>query len=120
MLAAHQRLRRRDEFAAALRSGRRVGRGSVVVHLSLPPTPVGDLPARAGFVVPRAVGGAVVRNLVRRRLRHLVRDRLGALPPGAVLVVRAQSEAGGTPYPRLVEDLDAALAAAQAPREVRR
>lgn len=72
--------------------------------------------ARAGFVVPRAVGPAVIRNRVRRRLRHLVRDRLVELPPGAVLVVRALPGSGGVPYTRLGQDLDAALAAARRPR----
>ncbi|MFY1688929.1 ribonuclease P protein component [Plantactinospora sp. WMMB782] len=140
MLAAAQRLRRSSDFAAAIRGGRRAGRGSVVVHLDQAGTPAspttasartssasqpvrstgaGDqpAPARAGFVVSRAVGGAVVRNSVRRRLRHLVRDRLPALPPGSTLVVRALPAAAESSYTRLGADLDAALAAALAPRK---
>ena len=31
-------------------------------------------PARVGFVVSKAVGNAVIRNRVKRRLRHLMRD----------------------------------------------
>jgi ribonuclease P protein component len=109
VLPAAQRLRRRGEFTAAVRTGRRVGRGSLVIHLARE----ADNPlARAGFVVPRAVGGAVVRNAVRRRLRHLVRERLGKLSPGTVLVVRALPGAAGASYARLGADLDAALAAA--------
>ena len=61
--------------------------------------------AQVGFVVSRAVGGAVVRNRVRRRLRHLVRDRLVDLPGGAVLVVRALPAAAGAPYDELRADL---------------
>jgi ribonuclease P protein component len=30
-------------------------------------------PARAGFTIPRAVGNAVVRNRIRRRMREAVR-----------------------------------------------
>ncbi|MEU1752143.1 ribonuclease P protein component [Micromonospora matsumotoense] len=138
MLTAAQRLRRSTDFAAAVRGGRRVGRGAVVVHLTVPATstsgattPLGTTspePARstdpelsfgssrAGFVVSKAVGPAVVRNKVRRRLRHLVRDRLAALPGGSTLVVRALPPAAGTPYARLGSDLDAAIAAAQTPR----
>jgi ribonuclease P protein component len=127
VLAAAQRLRRSTDFAAAIRAGRRAGRGAVVVHLALP-TPTSPKPApeiavensstatRAGFVVSKAVGSAVVRNLVRRRLRDLVRDRLTVLPPGSTLVVRALPAAAGAPYPRLGADLDAAIAAARAPR----
>ncbi|MEU4378639.1 ribonuclease P protein component [Micromonospora echinofusca] len=133
MLAAAQRLRRSTDFAAAVRGGRRAGRGAVVVHLSQPTTPepatatspepawsIGteqpSAPARAGFVVSKAVGNAVVRNRVRRRLRHLVRERLAALPAGSTLVVRALPAAADTSYPRLGADLDAAIAAAKAPR----
>ncbi|WP_422754005.1 ribonuclease P protein component [Micromonospora sp. WMMD708] len=137
MLTAAQRLRRSTDFAAAVRGGRRVGRGAVVVHLTLPATatpaatPLGTTPpeparttdpelisesSRAGFVVSKAVGPAVVRNKVRRRLRHLVRERLATLPAGSTLVVRALPTAAGTPYPRLAGDLDAAIAAARQPR----
>lgn len=132
MLAAAQRLRRGAEFAAAIRHGRRAGRGVVVVHLDLgdsvtSPTPGtrqeawkparaagaehSSSPARAGFVVSKAVGGAVVRNRVRRRLRHLIRERLAALPAGATLVVRALPGAADASYARLGADLDAAIAA---------
>ncbi|MFG3554098.1 ribonuclease P protein component [Micromonospora sp. NPDC047557] len=136
MLAAAQRLRRSTDFAAAVRGGRRVGRGAVVVHLTMPsatgtstttsPEPARDTvaeqpsaPARAGFVVSKAVGNAVVRNKVRRRLRALVRERLGALPAGSTLVVRALPAAAEASYPRLAADLDSAIAVARTPRERR-
>jgi len=73
-------------------------------------------PARAGFVVSRAVGNAVTRNRVRRRLRHLVRERLNQLPAGSTLVVRALPGAADLPYARLGTHLDAALSATRAPR----
>lgn len=120
-MAAAQRLRRREEFAATIRAGRRAGRGVVVVHVEAPnatdaaPAPTGgaDLPVRAGFVVPRTVGKAVDRNKVRRRLRHLIKDRLPGLPPGTSVVVRALPGAAVRGYPELADDLDAALAAAR-------
>ncbi|MBQ1036045.1 ribonuclease P protein component [Micromonospora zamorensis] len=136
MLAAAQRLRRSTDFAAAVRGGRRAGRGAVVVHLTMPvsadpstPTssqPVRDnsaeqssAPSRAGFVVSKAVGNAVTRNKVQRRLRELVRERLAALPEGSTLVVRALPAAAEASYPRLATDLDAALAVARSSRERR-
>ncbi|GAA1849982.1 ribonuclease P protein component [Asanoa iriomotensis] len=133
MLAPAQRLRRRDEFTTALRGGRRAGRGAVVVHLTLPSPFPHDLdqpasatgaanatpPARAGFVVSKAVGGAVVRNQVKRRLRHLTRERLAALPEGATLVVRALPAAADSSYQRLGLDLDKAISAARSPRKGR-
>lgn len=69
-------------------------------------------PARVGFVVSKAVGKAVTRNLVKRRLRHLAAERVAQLPAGALLVVRAQPQAASTPYAQLGRDLDAALTAA--------
>jgi ribonuclease P protein component len=81
-----------------------------VVHLYLPPAPdPADLRPRAGFVVSRAVGGSVVRHRVARRLRHLVRDRVGSLPPGARLVVRALPPSADAPSALLADDLDAGL-----------
>jgi len=145
MLAAAHRLRRSNDFAAAIRGGQRAGRGTIVVHLGLagtpadpsptgtPSSPTGttaarepapvagaeqeSAPVRAGFVVSKAVGGAVVRNAVRRRLRHLVRERLSMVPAGATLVVRALPGAADASYSRLGADLDGALAAALTPRK---
>lgn len=111
MLSAAQRLRRRGDFATAVRIGRRASRGALVVHIAFPEP--GTDTSRAGFVVPRSVGGAVVRNKVKRRLRHLVRDRIGALPPGTDLVVRALPSAADRSYQGLAADLDGALAAAR-------
>jgi ribonuclease P protein component len=50
-------------------------------------------PARIGFVVSKAVGSAVIRNKVRRRLRHLACGYLGSLPGGSLLIVRAAPRA---------------------------
>jgi ribonuclease P protein component len=52
---------------------------------------------RVGFVVSRSVGNAVTRNRVKRRLRHLVADRLAATPAGVDLVVRALPGAATAP-----------------------
>ncbi len=112
MLPAGSRLTRRDEFASAVRRGRRVGRPRLVVHLHVPITHDQAEPApRAGFVVSRAVGGSVVRHRVTRRLRHLVRDRLPGLPRGARLVVRALPPSAQASSAVLADDLDSALRA---------
>ncbi|WP_078627510.1 ribonuclease P protein component [Streptomyces synnematoformans] len=113
MLPAEHRLRRREDFARAVRRGRRAGRPLLVVHLNSGGDPhaagEGASPPRAGFVVSRAVGPAVARNLVKRRLRHLLRDRLDQLPAGSLVVVRALPGAAEAGYDRLRDDLDAAL-----------
>ncbi|MFG2718649.1 ribonuclease P protein component [Streptomyces sp. NPDC048416] len=115
MLPTENRLRRREDFATAVRRGRRAGRPLLVVHLrsgTTDPHAPGESapPTRAGFVVSKAVGVAVVRNLVKRRLRHLMRERLSQLPAGSLVVVRALPGAGDADHAQLARDLDAALA----------
>lgn len=110
VLAAEQRLRQAAEFSTVIRSGGRAGRGGLVIHV-YPARASGG--ARAGFVVPKAVGPAVTRNKVRRRLRHLLRSRLATLPAGTDVVVRVMPSAASASYESLGTDLDAALTAAQ-------
>ncbi|MGH9021796.1 MAG: ribonuclease P protein component, partial [Acidimicrobiia bacterium] len=47
--------------------------------------PGGEGPSRVAYAVARRVGGATERNLVRRRLRHAVRDSSDRFAPGAYL-----------------------------------
>lgn len=110
MLPRAARLTRRQDFTLTVRRGRRATRGALAVHLLAPVGPADAVgPARAGFVVGRAVGGSVDRHRMVRRLRHLVRDRLGRLPDGALLVVRALPAAREADSATLGQDLDAAL-----------
>ena len=81
-----------------------------MLHLSLArPDAASSVSPRAGFVVSRAVGPAVVRNRVKRRLRPLVRARMHRLPAAAELVVRAQPAAATASSARLATDLDRCL-----------
>ena len=114
MLARSARLRRSGDFTEVVRRGRRAARPTLTVHL-LPGDDGPTLPVRAGLVVSKAVGGSVVRSTVSRRLRHLLRDRLAALPDGVRLVVRAAPAAATAPSAVLGSDLDAALARAGRP-----
>jgi ribonuclease P protein component len=124
VLPAQARLRRRPEFTAVVRSGRRAGRPTMVLHyLPERPGPAGAGPAsasvaagqaptssaRAGFVVGRAVGNSVVRHRVTRRLRAAVRAELHRLPSTADLVVRARPEAGQATFSLLHRDLVAGI-----------
>ncbi len=114
MLPAAARLRRSTDFTATLRGARTArGDGMVVLHAALTDPTDGDprvASPRVGFVVPRAVGPAVARNRVRRRLRHLLRDRLDRLPAGSRLVVRVLPAAASASSAQLAGALDRALA----------
>lgn len=104
MLPSESRMRHRADFTLAVRRGDRAGRLNLTGHL-LTRRQCGE-PARVGFVVSRAVGTAVVRNRVRRRLRVLVRGYLGALPAGSLLVVRANPPAAAAHQADLAADLE--------------
>jgi ribonuclease P protein component len=62
--------------------------------------------ARVAYAVSRAVGGAVDRNRVRRRLRAIVRG--AELAPGAYLVAVAPA-AALLPFDELAVHVDKAL-----------
>ena len=117
MLARSNRLTSGRTFVATIRRGRRAGRSTVVVHLAVPADPAsapvtcgtGPEGPRVGLVVGKAVGNAVTRNQVKRRLRHVARGRVDALPGGSVLVVRALPPAAVASSAELGRDFDAAL-----------
>jgi ribonuclease P protein component len=108
VLPPHNRLRRRRDHQMTTRRGVRSGGGLVVVHL-LPGAAGETRPTRVGFVVSRSVGAAVTRNTVRRRLRHLMTQRLERVPAGSLVIVRAQSAAATASSAVLGSDLDVAL-----------
>lgn len=108
MLPAVHRLRARAEFTEVVRCGRRSSRRLLTVYLL--DSSSATCPVRAGLVVSKAVGGSVVRHRVARQLRHVLRDRLDALPVGSLLVVRAAPAAASATARALAADLDAALA----------
>ena len=130
MLPQQSRMRRPEDFRRALRTGRRAGGSVLGGHLLLGSGPSADgtaspslgsvgsdgvgsdgavrpgHPAKVGFIVSRAVGSAVVRNRVKRRLRELMRGRLASLPGDCLLVLRAYPAAAGARQADLAADLD--------------
>jgi ribonuclease P protein component len=111
VLSAVHRLADSDGFRRAVRSGRRSGSSTLVVHLWVDPD-AEPAPVQVGFTVSKAVGNAATRNRVKRRLRHLTREHLPALeelPGRAALVVRALPAAAEASYATLGADLDRTL-----------
>ena len=60
-------------------------------------------------MVSKTVGNAVVRNRVKRRLRHQVAAHLTALPLGSTVVLRALPAAAASTSAELAEELRAGL-----------
>ncbi|HEX4903303.1 MAG TPA: ribonuclease P protein component [Acidimicrobiales bacterium] len=81
-------VRRRDDFAALSRSRARGRSGPLRVTRARPSPDRRVEQPHVAYAVPRAVGTAVVRNRIRRRLRAMIAD-LGpdeGLTPGLYLV----------------------------------
>lgn len=109
MLPDVHRMRTSGDFTVTVRSGVRAARPCVVVHAR-----PSKLPTQVGFVVSKAVGNSVVRNRVKRRLRHCVReivvphDKGGVALPGVQAVVRALPRAAQASFADLSVEVEAA------------
>ncbi|EAR26161.1 hypothetical protein A20C1_09779 [marine actinobacterium PHSC20C1] len=62
-------------------------------------------PARFGFIVSKAVGNAVVRNKVRRRLRAAAAQLLPRVPGGSDIVVRALADSAQAEWTTLQAEI---------------
>jgi ribonuclease P protein component len=82
------RLSRSRDFDAVYRQGRSVSSRFLVLYWFPQEEPAAP---RFGFSVPKAVGGAVERNRIKRQLRDVWRERLERVPEGHdyVLIVRS-------------------------------
>lgn len=79
----------------------------IVVHAA-PHTDQTDAAAtaRVGFVVSKAVGNAVQRNLVKRRLRAIASHSLDVIPAGTDVVVRALPDSSRADFAQLEQAWD--------------
>ena len=57
---------------------------------------------KVGFTCPRGLGGAVVRNRIKRRVREAVRARLERVGAGWEIVINPRIRAMTAPFPQLV------------------
>ncbi|MDJ0393561.1 ribonuclease P protein component [Rhodococcus sp. G-MC3] len=92
MLPEPHRLHRSADFSRTVRRGRRMGRQDLVVHAFTRDDlscvfSIGE--SRFGLIVSKAVGPAVTRHRVARRLRHICSELLPDVPETADIVIRA-------------------------------
>jgi len=76
----------------------------------------GEGRSRLGLAVSGRVGGAVVRNTIKRRLREAFRRNQGAILPGWDVVLVARPKAAAATFQALQENIFAGLARAGALR----
>jgi len=93
VLPEPSRLRRHADFSVAVRRGRRMGRRDLVVHAfdreQVEALVVTNHGPRFGLIVSKAVGPAVIRHRVARRLRHICAGLVERVPENTDLVLRA-------------------------------
>jgi ribonuclease P protein component len=102
-------LRRRAEIAYVRRRGRVASFGTLTAYVAATDAPR----TRFGVTVSSQVGGAVVRNLVRRRIKGALDAFPAPSRPVRILFV-AKPAAAAAPYQRLAADVGRALGATPA------
>lgn len=99
MLAAQHRLRLPAEFSQVFRRGLRSASELMVVH-AVPADPA-NTPTQVGFVVSKAIGNAVVRNRVKRRMRALVANHFNRFVGLDQVVVRVLPRSANASFSEL-------------------
>jgi ribonuclease P protein component len=95
------RLVRRGEFDAVYRTGKRRSSSHFTVFFR-----ANELPqSRFGVSIKKALGGAVARNRIRRRVREIVRWHRTEIPAGWDIVIHPKSAVAKAPFAALAADL---------------
>jgi len=63
-----------------------------------------EAPSRFGFTTPRALGKAVQRNRIKRRMRQAVRSQFDALPAGWAVVFNPRRSVLDAPFEDLCRE----------------
>jgi len=94
------RLVQKAQFDAVYRAGKRRSSSHFTAFLK-----ANNLPqSRFGFSIKKALGGAVVRNRIRRRLREIARLHREELPAGWDIVIHPKSSVAKAPFAMLETD----------------
>jgi ribonuclease P protein component len=95
------RLVRKGEFDAVYRTGKRRSSSHFTVFFRTNQLPQ----SRFGFSIKKALGGAVVRNRIRRRVREIVRCHRMEIPAGWDIVIHPKNKVAKAPFAALTADL---------------
>jgi len=95
------RIVRKTDFDAVYRNGKRRSSSHFTVFLK-----ANDLPqSRFGFSIKRALGGAVARNRIRRRVREVVRLHRREISAGWDFVIHPKANVENAAFAALESDL---------------
>jgi len=102
VLAKANRITSADDYRVIVRRGAKVAGAHTVSYMR---SRESGTDARFGFIVSKKVGGAVRRNLVRRRLKAACHEVLGDGFAGTDVVVRALPSAADADWAALKADV---------------
>ena len=91
----------RGSFDAVYRAGKRFSSTHFTVFVRSNELAL----SRFGFSIKKALGGAVVRNRIRRRLREMVRCHRQEIPAGWDIVIHPKNKVATAPFAALTEEL---------------
>jgi len=92
---------RRADFEAVYRSGNRRSSAQFVVFYRASSGPG----SRFGTSVKKALGNAVVRNRIRRRIREIIRRHISEIPSGWDLVIHPRHSVARARFAPLAAEL---------------
>ena len=99
MLPKRYRLTQPKDIARVRRYGKRAGDPLLTLYV----LPARSVDVRIGFSVSKRVGKAIVRNLVKRRLREAMRHELPQTRLGLDILVVARPAAAAASYQELLQ-----------------
>lgn len=106
MLSRPNRLTRGSDYKMVVRRGSRCAGAHTVTHVMAASE---SSPVRFGFIVSKQVGGAVVRNTVRRRLKAVCAEALPGVRPGTDVVIRALPASATADFAQLRDEVHRCL-----------
>jgi ribonuclease P protein component len=95
------RLVRRGEFDAVYRAGKRRSNAHFTVFCRANGQPA----SRFGFSIKKTLGGAVLRNRIRRRVREIIRLHRQELPAGWDIVIHPKGSVARGAFATLTSEL---------------
>ncbi len=106
-MRAYDPLRRRSDFARVTRRGRRYAGTYLTCFVA-----EGRGRSRVGVTISGSIGGAVVRNRLRRRIKAILDRSTLVMPPSRDVVFIARPGAGELPFPQLAAEIGRVFPAA--------
>jgi len=99
------RLLKHADFERVYKQGRRHFSSHMTVFYLRQSDGAGSGSARVGFTVGRVLGGAVVRNRIKRRLREAIRLRRAALDAAVDVVINPKKSILTLEFAAVVEEM---------------